>query len=78
MLIKNKIARITQLGLVLFFGFLMVRFFYSILEESPINIFLKGSFSIMCLFLVMLLENYLTHPHEEIEYNTWSLAKKKS
>ena len=78
MLIKNKIARITQLGLVLCFGFLMVRFFYSILEESPINIFLKGSFSIMCLFLVILIENYLTQPHEEIEYNTWSLAKKKS
>ena len=74
--LRYLITRLAQIGLIINGGFQIFGFTLAYLEESYTKMILKFFNSTIFFVSAYLVEYYLKHPHEEIDYNSWSLSKR--
>ncbi|MHA2087381.1 MAG: hypothetical protein ACW972_03830 [Promethearchaeota archaeon] len=74
--LRYLIARLAQIVLIIHGGFQIFGFTSAYLQESYSTMILKF-FNLTVFFVsAYLVEYYLKHPHEQIDYNSWSLSKR--
>ena len=76
MSIRNKVARFAQVGLIVDGCLHLLEVFSPYFEEAYTTLILTLIHSTIFFVSAYFIGHDLTHPHEEIDYNSWSLSKR--